>query len=367
MRWELAHNQTAARSFLRRVENAFTTRPDGTTWPKVDRTWRHADQYFRGLLRPGKRKSITGLAKRMDAKQERLERFVKESPWEADAVQEFLRNNVPEEVEDPTAAVVVDGTGIPKKGDHSVGVTDQYCGATGGVDNCQVTINCTLARPGDIRNADQVTWLLGSRLYLPKEWAGEDDSVYDDQAERERYAQLRADAAIPEAVGYQPKYDIAADLVEQVVDAGVEHTCVVADTNFGRRSTFRERLRDLEEPYVLEIETGGLHMVPEDAEVLEPGPTGGRPREYPTVADHVDPQPAAEIAEDLEEADWTEVTWTEGTNGDLTGSFYRARVRVCTEAYFGRVGERHQVRGVFTFNARGGQPAEGRVRLGQLH
>jgi hypothetical protein len=80
-------------------------------------------------------------------------------------------------------------------------------------------------------------------------------------------------------------------------------------------------------------------MVAEDAEVLEPGPTGARPREYPTVADHVDPQPAAAIAADLADDAWTEVTWSEGTNGALTGSFYRTRVRVCTEAYFGRVGD----------------------------
>lgn len=86
MRRKLAHNQTDAQRFLARFENAFTTRPDGTTWPKADRTWRHADQYFRGLLRPGNRTSITRLAKPMNAKQEPLERFVRESPWEADAV-----------------------------------------------------------------------------------------------------------------------------------------------------------------------------------------------------------------------------------------------------------------------------------------
>jgi SRSO17 transposase len=339
MRDVRAHNQTAARRFLRRFKEAFTTRSDGSTWPKFDRTWKHADQYFRGLLRPGRRKSITGLATRMNADNERLERFVRESPWSPEAVEQHLREAVPADAQGPMAAVIVDGMGIPKKGDHSVGVTDQWCGASGSVDNCQVTINCTIARPGEYHNADQVTWPLGSRLYLPKEWTGEDASVYDDQQEQERYARLREDAGLPEEVGYQPKYDIAADLVEQVVDAGIEHACVLGDTNFGRRSSFRERLRDLEEPYVLEIETGGLRVVPEDTEILQPGPTGGRPRKYPTVPDDIDPESAAEIANDLDDTDWTEVTWNEGTNGELTGSFYRTRIRVCTEAYFGRVGD----------------------------
>ena len=165
----------------------------------------------------------------MNADNERLERFVRESPWSPEAVGQHLREAVPADAQGPMAAVIVDGMGIPKKGDHSVGVTDQWCGASGSVDNCQVTINCTIARPGEYHNADQVTWPLGSRLYLPKEWTGEDASVYDDQQEQERYARLREDAGLPEEVGYQPKYDIAADLVEQVVDAVTEHPFVHID------------------------------------------------------------------------------------------------------------------------------------------
>lgn len=75
--------------------------------------------------------------------------------------------------------------------------------------------------------------------------------------------------------------------------------------------------------------------------MLEPGPTEkrGPPRQYHTVPDDVDPETSADIAAQLEETDWTEVTWSDGTNGELTGSFSRRRVRVCTDAYFGRVGE----------------------------
>lgn len=148
----------------------------------------HADQYFRGLLRPGRHKTITGLATRMNAHQERLERFVRESPWVYAAVETHLRQAASEAFQGDAAALIVDGMGIPKKGNHSVGVYQQWCGATGKLDNCQVTVNCTLARPGDDLNADTVSWPLSMRLYLPKKWICEDDSVYDDQAEREDYA-----------------------------------------------------------------------------------------------------------------------------------------------------------------------------------
>lgn len=341
MRDILAHNQVPARRFIEQFKTAFTTRLDGSTWPKWNRTWKHADQYFRSLVRPGRRKSVTGLAKRVNTDQERLERFVRESPWEHTEVKRHLCATAPDIVQGSDAAVIIDGMGIPKQGDHSVGVTDQWCGASGGVDNCQVTINCTLARPGERCNADQVTWPLGSRLYVPKGWTDKDDSVYDDQHERERYAQLQEDAGIPDDIEYQPKYDIAADLVEQAVQADIDHACVLGDTNFGRRSSFRERLRDLGEPYLLEIETSRLNVVPEEAEVLEPGPTDGPgpARQYHTVPDEIETETAAEIVEDLDEDGWMEVTWNEGTNGDLTGSFHRTRVRVCTDAYFGRVGE----------------------------
>ena len=91
----------------------------------------------------------------------------------------------------------------------------------------------------------------------------------------------------------------------------------------------------------LSSKPGGLNIVAESAPVLEPGPTDkrGPPRQYHTVPDDVDPETSAEIADQLEDDDWTEVTWNEGTTGDLTGSFSRKRVRVCTDAYFGRVGE----------------------------
>ena len=332
------YNPLAGRRFLARFKDAFTRRPNGTSWPKRERTWKHAGQYFRALLRPGRRKSITGLACRVNAESERLERFVRESPWEHDEVEDHLRTAVPEGVEGPEAAIIVDGMGIPKQGKHSVGVARQWCGATGNIDNCQVIVNCTLARPGQERNADQVTWPLGSQLYLTKKWAGI-ESEYDDQREREHFAQLREGAAIPDEVEYQPKYDIAADLIEDALDAGIEHACVIADANYGMRSAFRDRLRDLGESYVLEVETGRPYFVSEDLDIVEPGPTPGRgrARKYRTIPDGVDPKSGGDIAEELYDDVWAEVTWNQGTKGELSGSFYRRRVRVVSNANQRRV------------------------------
>lgn len=72
----LARKRAPTRRFIHQFQTTFRTRSDGSTWPKWERTLTHAEQYFRALLRPGRRKSIAGLATRVDAEQERLERLV---------------------------------------------------------------------------------------------------------------------------------------------------------------------------------------------------------------------------------------------------------------------------------------------------
>ena len=334
-------NQVEIQQFLSKYQSAFTRRADGSRWPKWERTWRHATEYFQGLLRPGKSKSVADIADQTGADQEQLERFVRESPWEHQNVESHLREEIPDEGQGPDAALIVDGMAIPKSGEKSVGVARQWCGATGKVDNCQVTVNCTLARAGEQHNFDQVTWPLGARLYLPKKWtgeddSGEDDSVYETDREREKYAQFSEEAGIPEEVSYQPKYEIAVDLIDQAMAAGPDHACVVGDTGFGKYSPFREELRARDKPYVLEVETSKFAVVPEETTVLEPGstPGRGRPRKHPAYPEEIDAETPEQIAGRFEKQGgekqdgWREVTWNEGTKGELSGEFARKRVRV---------------------------------------
>jgi SRSO17 transposase len=174
----------------------------------------------------------------MHADQERLERFVRESPWDHANVKTELRERVPEAVQGDDTALIVDGMGVPKAGIDSVGVSRQWCGATGKIDNCQVTVNCTLARPGERHNTDQVTWPLGMRLYLSKKWADAADADYDSQQEREHYAQKRDDTTLSDNIEYQSKRDLAVESLEQIAATDLDYSCLVADNHFGgsRRS-----------------------------------------------------------------------------------------------------------------------------------
>jgi len=87
----VTRSQTEELQFLSSYRSAFTTRVDGSTWPKNERTWLNAGRYFRGLLRPGSPNIITDIAEKMHTDQERLERFVRESPWEHERVEAELR------------------------------------------------------------------------------------------------------------------------------------------------------------------------------------------------------------------------------------------------------------------------------------
>ena len=118
----------------------------------------HADRieplegYCNGLLLPLARKSVEPLAAavapdRVSAKHQSLLHFVAHSPWSDDRVLAKVLERVLPSLErsGPIKAWIVDDTGHPKKGKHSVGVARQYCGQLGKQDNCQVAVSLSLA------------------------------------------------------------------------------------------------------------------------------------------------------------------------------------------------------------------------------
>src|ERR1700741_526282 len=137
----------------------------------------HADRakplrdYCVGLLMPGERKSVEPMAAvtaphRTAAQHQSLLHFVGEGRWSDDRVLAKVRQMVLPAIERhrPIEAWIVDDTGFPKKGKHSVGVARQYCGQLGKQDNCQVAVSLSVA-------SDAASLPVAWQLYLPKEWA----------------------------------------------------------------------------------------------------------------------------------------------------------------------------------------------------
>lgn len=191
------------------------------------------------MIRPGDN-TVTDVADNLHTDAEQLERFARESPWEHGEVERHLHQRMPEGMQGKDAALIVDAMPIPKRGTRSVGAARQWCRVLGKAENCHVTVNPILARPGTYDNPDQVHWPLAMRLFLPKKWVGDETAEYDSPEERRRYPELREAAGVPEDVEYRPKYEIALEQVERAVAAGIEHDCVVGNIGFGRPRAFME-------------------------------------------------------------------------------------------------------------------------------
>ena len=132
-----------------------------------------------------------------------LHHLVAKAPWSDEVLLEQVRNYVlpAMQKQGPVVAWIVDDTGFPKKGKHSVGVTRQYCGQVGKQENCRVAVSLSVA-----------TWSsslpIAYRLYLPKEWA--------EDAER------REKTEVPKEVEFQTKPEIALDQIRAAVAAQVD-------------------------------------------------------------------------------------------------------------------------------------------------
>jgi SRSO17 transposase len=276
--------------------------------------------YCKGLLLPGERKSIEPMAARLDsentqAMRQSLHHLVAKAPWSDDLVLEQVRHSVLPAMQKhgPVVAWIVDDTGFPKKGKHSVGVARQYCGQVGKQDNCRVAVSLSVA-----------TWSsslpIAYRLYLPKEWA--EDSERRDKTE------------VPEGVEFQTKPAIALDQVRAAVAANLDRGVVLADAAYGINTEFRDGLTELNLQYVMGVQSSMTVWEPGKQPLpAKPRGTMGRPpRLLQRSTDH-QPVSVKQLAMSLPLTAFREITWREGTDRKLQSRFAAVRVRAAHRDY----------------------------------
>lgn len=276
--------------------------------------------YSRGLLTACGRKSVEPLAAvtapaQVAAKHQSLLHFVGQAPWSDAAVLAKVRELVLPVIEKYGAAEawIVDDTGFPKKGKHSVGVARQYCGQLGKQDNCQSAVSLSIAN-------HHASLPIGYRLYLPEEWTGDDVR--------------RKKAGVPKDVTFQTKPEIALELIGQACSAGVPRGIILADAGYGSDTGFRDEVTALGFPYVMGTGPGATVWAPGTAPLPPKAWTGkGRP---PTRlrrdAEH-QPVTVKALALGLPEDAWQTITWREGTDEWLKSRFARVRVRPAHRDY----------------------------------
>ncbi len=253
------------------------------------------EQYVRGLLLEGRRKSIQPMAARLpDGDEQGLQQFITDSPWDDESVRRRLARRMTVEI-DPEGWVI-DDTGLPKDGRFSPGVARQYCGALGKTANCQVLVSVNAV-------TDRASCPLGWRLFVPEEW--------DADAER------RKRARIPEEVRHREKWRLALDIIDQLLAWGLEREVVQADGGYGDIIAFRVGLEQRDLRYVVQVK-GQTSAHPADAAPITPPYSGrGRPPKRRYRQAH---QPARARARGRAQAAQT-VSWREGDRGPLTSRF----------------------------------------------
>jgi len=267
---------------------------------------KHAEEYIRGLLMDGERKSIEPIASRLpDGDVQALQQFVNQSPWPSQEVRASLARKVEGEFV-PEAYWLIDEVSFPKQGQHSVGVARQYCGALGKTANCQVAVTLDL---GTEESSTPLDWA----LYLPEQWIK--DPV------------RRKAAGVPEEIIFKTKTELALDLIDEVKGWGLQGRLVLADSAYGDGFEFRKGLRDRGLDYVVQV-SGDLMAWTKDPHPAKPPMKGGGriPRKRFYANDFPPARSLCQIAKDLPAGSWKTVTWREGTKGPLTSRFARVIV-----------------------------------------
>jgi len=275
----------------------------------------HADRakplrdYCVGLLMPCERKSVEPMAaltapERTAAQHQSLLHFVGEGRWSDEKVLSKVRELVLPKIEahGPVEAWIIDDTGFPKKGTHSVGVARQYCGQVGKQDNCQVGVSLSLANH---HASLPVAW----QLYLPKDWA--------EDGER------RGKAGVPQEIDFQTKPEIALEQVCRACEAGLPRGVALMDPAYGNDARLRLGVTVLGLTYVAGIQSNCL--------MWRSGVAPKRGSKPPTKKgrrDEPDLMSAKELALGLPRKTWRTVRWREGSADWLCSRFARLRVQV---------------------------------------
>src|SRR5215213_580709 len=233
---------------------------------------RHARALVLGLLADLPRKNCWTIAEHAgQATPDGLQHLLAGAVWDEHAVRDDVRDWLLEHLADPEAVLVVDETGDLKKGARTVGVQRQYTGTAGKVDNAQVAVYLAYATGAGHGVIDR-------ELDLPQGWI-------DDPA------RCRA-AGVPDQVGFATKPELARQMLDRALEAGVPAGWVTADEVYGGDPALRGWLETRQLPYVLAVKC------------TEPLPPGVGP-----------PASAARLVEHIPPAGWLRISAGQGAKG----------------------------------------------------
>jgi len=265
--------------------------------------------YISGLMSNAKAKSAEPIALEfLDKKSVRsMQQFMKTYRWDHDAMQFTHQSMLAPMISQPDGMITVDSCEFVKKGKESVGVTRQYCGTLGKVENCQSGVFVGYS-------SHKGYGLLTCRLYMPENW-------FTQEQEQRRKANL-----VPEDLVFETKQQIALELINKVSSSGLfSAKWVGADASFGSDIDFLNALPN-HQYYFANIRS--------DAKVFTKKPKVGLPAykgrgRRPSNVKVLPGQPKAKRVSDIARSKhlhWKSVIVAEGAKGPIVAKVARIRV-----------------------------------------
>lgn len=236
---------TAFAAYLRIFEDCVAYEP----------TTGHLHSYCRGLLSDLPRKCIEPIALACGTAVRTLQEFLRDHVWDQfrmrDLFQQRLLGLPALNAADELGTIgVIDETSVAKKGAKTPGVRRQYCGASGKIENCIVTVHLGIVH-GLFKT------LIDAALFLPKVWS----------EDRERCRE----AKIPDDVVYRPKWRIALEQVTRAIANGLTFNWLTFDEYYGGKPAFLEELDACSGTYY-------IGEVPRNFRCLTKRPRGKKPK-----------------------------------------------------------------------------------------
>jgi SRSO17 transposase len=262
-------------------------------------------RYLQGLISPIERKAIQPMAMALEGGNiQAMQQFIGQGRWQDEKLLQKHWQLVDETLGEDDGVYIVDESGFPKKGDHSVGVARQWCGVLGKVENCQVGVFGAYA-------SRQGYTLVDHHLFLPEGWFDDDH--------RERWEKC----GIPDETTFQTKPEIALERLQAVVAHGcLRFQWVTCDELYGRSPDFLDGVAGLDRWYFAEVpcNTRVWKTRPKTA-VPEWSGRGPHPTKERLLPGEPAPQRVDEIAASLKPEEWEPYLIKEGSKGPMVAEF----------------------------------------------
>lgn len=267
--------------------------------------------YMVGQMSPLERKSIEPIALNVEsAKVRAMQHFLSDIDWDEERILSRYHGMVAEDLGDAEGVVIFDESGFVKKGNDSVGVSRQYCGNIGKVENSQVGVYTAYASRHGYA-------FLDSRLFIPEKWFGED------------YAERRKKCKLPDDASFNTKPQLAVEMLEKIVAEGViPFRYVAADSIYGNSPEFLDAVEKISGvTYLVSLPPNTLCWLQETTAIEKSYRYGGQKRTK-NIRLEAEKKPVTfeKIAKGMNDYFWYRRTVSEGAKGPITYEFMKRRV-----------------------------------------